>query len=71
MIPVGSGDEMELLFPVFYLYLVALLHFFYDGPGIKLVIVLIYFVLFFKPNWNKLIIVIMINLTIIDTYRLK
>ena len=50
MIPLGSGDEMELLFPVFYLHLVALLHFFYDGAGIKLVIVLIYFVLFFKPN---------------------
>ena len=69
----------ELLFSVIYLYLVTLLDFFYDFFlffWVSMLIIhsafLFHFVLFFKSNWNTLMImIIMINITIIDKYPLK
>ena len=67
--------DYQLLFAVICSYLATLLDFSmiisFIGPFL-LVIVLFLFVLFLKPNWNELIIMIMmINITIIDTYPLK
>ena len=47
-----------LLLPLIYLYLVALLHFFYDGVGVKISHSAFSLCTVFKPNWNKLIIMI-------------
>ena len=57
-----------ILFSVTYFYLGTLLDFPMSHSAF-------HFVLFFKSNWNKLIImiiiIIMINITIVDTYPLK
>ena len=47
-----------LLLPLIYLYLVALLHLFYDGVGVKISHSAFSLCTIFKPNWNKLIIMI-------------
>ena len=47
-----------LLLPLIYLYLVALLHFFYDDVGVKISHSAFSLCTIFKPNWNKLIIMI-------------